>query len=49
MYVPLINVTTEKRTYQEAEDLVIASAAPLGKEYQEKLRDGLKVHRWVCN
>lgn len=47
MYVPLINVKTDKRSYKEAEDIVIESVAPLGKEYQELLRDGLKTHRWV--
>jgi oligoendopeptidase F len=33
--------------YQEAEQLVIESVAPLGKEYQDMLRKGLETDRWV--
>lgn len=47
MYVPLTKDVDIRLSYQEAEDLVIESAAPLGAEYQNTLRTGLKAHGWV--
>lgn len=47
MYVPLIPAVELKLSYQEAEDLVIESVAPLGADYQNILRKGLKDQRWV--
>ncbi|MFT5319423.1 MAG: oligoendopeptidase F, partial [Chlamydiales bacterium] len=36
-----------KMTYEEAESVIVESVAPLGNEYQEALRKGLKDDRWV--
>ena len=47
IYVPLTSSVDIQMPYQEAEDIVIESVKPLGSEYQERLRTGLKVHRWV--
>lgn len=47
MYVPIISHVEMKMDYDKAEDLVIESVAPLGKEYQEILKNGLKKHKWV--
>lgn len=47
MYVPLIKAVDIKLSYQEAEDIIIESVAPLGAEYQNLLRKGLKEQRWV--
>ncbi len=47
MYVPLTSQCDVEIPYEEAEELVIESVAPLGKEYQSILRDGLKNQRWV--
>lgn len=47
MYVPLCKGIDIKMSYAEAEDAVIESTAPLGKEYQEILRKGFKEQRWV--
>lgn len=47
MQVPLTSDVNIKMPYQEAEDVVIASVAPLGKEYQDALKHGLKDGRWV--
>lgn len=47
MHVPLTPSLDLKTPYSEAEDLVIASTAPLGKEYQNALKKGLKDDRWV--
>ncbi len=47
MYVPLIPKVDMRMTYEEAEDIVIESVAPLGVEYQNFLRQGLQSHRWV--
>ncbi len=47
LYVPLTSSVDIRLTYEEAEDLVIRSAAPLGDEYQSYLRKGLQAHRWV--
>jgi oligoendopeptidase F len=47
IYVPLIDSVDIKMTYEEAEQIVIESVAPLGSEYQGILERGLKVERWV--
>lgn len=47
LYVPLSNDVEIRMPYTEAEDLVIESVAPLGSEYQNILRKGLKEQRWV--
>jgi oligoendopeptidase F len=47
MGVPLIQDVEWKFTFEEACEIVIASVAPLGKEYQEILRKGLLEDRWV--
>ena len=47
IYVPLTKSVDIKLCYQEAEQLVIESVAPLGKEYQSILEKGLKEQRWV--
>lgn len=47
MYVPLLPAANIRLPYKEAEELVIESVAPLGAEYQNMLRKGLKDQRWV--
>lgn len=47
MYVPLISAINIRMSYKEAEEIVIESVAPLGSEYQNLLRKGLKDQRWV--
>lgn len=47
MYVPLIQEIEMNIPYEKAEDLIIESVAPLGIEYQNLLRKGLKEDRWV--
>ena len=47
MYVPLIEDIDIKMPYPEAEEIVIESVAPLGAEYQNRLKKGLKNQRWV--
>lgn len=47
MSVPLVADVDMSMSYSEAENLVIESVAPLGKEYQKILEKGLKVDRWV--
>ena len=47
MYVPLTEEIEITMGYKEAEDAVIASVAPLGAAYQNRLREGLKNQRWV--
>lgn len=47
MTVPLTPNVDIKLTYQEAEQLVIESVAPLGEEYQHLLKKGLERQRWV--
>lgn len=47
MYVPLISEVDIKFSYDEAVDAVIASATPLGSEYQNLLKQGLKEDGWV--
>jgi oligoendopeptidase F len=47
VYVPLNKGIDIKMTYEEAEQAVIESVAPLGSEYQNILRKGLLKERWV--
>lgn len=47
MYVPLISAVDIRMPYKEAEEIVIESVAPLGADYQNLLRQGLKDQRWV--
>lgn len=47
MYVPLISAINIRMNYKDAEEVVIESVAPLGAEYQNLLRKGLKDQRWV--
>jgi len=45
--VPLVKDVDIHMPYEEAENIIIDSVAPLGTEYQELLRNGLKEDRWV--
>ncbi len=47
LYIPLTSEVDLKYTYAEAESLVIDSVAPLGSDYQNLLRTGLKEERWI--
>lgn len=47
MYVPLTPHMDIEMSYEEAENLVIESVAPLGEEYQQLLKKGLKEQRWA--
>lgn len=47
MYVPLTSNVDIRIPYNEAEELIIQSVAPLGQEYQNLLAAGLKTQRWV--
>ena len=47
MYVPLISDVDIQMDYAAAEDAVVDSVSPLGKEYQAELRKGLKEEKWV--
>lgn len=47
MYVPMVSKVEMKMDYSQAEELVIESVSPLGDEYQNLLRKGLQVERWV--
>lgn len=47
MHVPLVSEVDVSFTYKEAEERVIESVAPLGKEYQQLLKGGLEEGRWV--
>lgn len=47
MYVPLISAADIRMSYQEAEEAVIESVSPLGSDYQNILKKGLKDQRWV--
>lgn len=47
LYVPLVPNHDIKMSYQEAEEVVIESVAPLGAEYQNVLKKGLEEQRWV--
>ncbi len=47
LYVPLLRDIEIKMDYEETQEVVIESTAPLGKEYQSALREGLQKKRWV--
>lgn len=47
LYVPLMEMDEKHYTFEEACEIVIESVAILGKEYQDILRKGLTVDRWV--
>lgn len=47
VYVPLTKAVDMRLDYDQAEDLVVECVKPLGSEYQEFLRKGLKEQRWV--
>jgi oligoendopeptidase F len=47
MYVPLIEDYDMELSYDEAAELVIESVSPLGAEYQNILRKGMKEDNWV--
>lgn len=47
IYVSLTKDVDIKMTYEQAEEAVIASVAPLGSDYQNVLRKGLLRERWV--
>lgn len=47
LHVSLIPEIEIQISYEEAETLVIDSVKPLGKEYQDILKKGLKEDRWV--
>lgn len=47
MYVPLTAEVDIKMPYEEAEDLIIESVAPLGSDYQKLLKEGFKNQKWV--
>lgn len=47
MYVPLVSEVDMKMTYMEAQEAVIESVEPLGKNYQEFMGKGLTEGRWV--
>lgn len=45
--VPLTKEIDIKMSYSEAEEMIIESVAPLGTDYQNALKAGLKEKRWV--
>ncbi|MDB6081962.1 MAG: yjbG, partial [Chlamydiia bacterium] len=47
VYVPFVKSVDMKFSYEQAEELVIESVAPLGSEYQKLLKNGLQKDRWV--
>lgn len=47
IHVPLTSAVDIRMSYQEAQQIVIESVAPLGAEYQELLRKGFCEQRWV--
>ncbi|MBA3958212.1 MAG: oligoendopeptidase F [Parachlamydiaceae bacterium] len=47
MSVPLVANLDIMMPYEEAEDVIIGSVAPLGEEYQKTLKEGLKTQRWA--
>ncbi len=47
LYVPLIKEVEMGMAYEEATKLIVESVAPLGKEYQRQLKQGLTEERWV--
>ncbi|MBU6447041.1 MAG: oligoendopeptidase F, partial [Verrucomicrobia bacterium] len=47
LYVPLVEDAVSHMDYEEAREMVIASVAPLGENYQNALKKGLYQDRWV--
>ncbi len=47
LMVPLVQDCDRIFPYDEAVDIVVESVAILGKEYQDRVRAGLKTDRWV--
>ena len=47
VYLPLVKEQKTRHTYQEAVALIKEAVAPLGKEYQETLINGLTTEHWV--
>ncbi len=47
LYVSMIDDVSFHASYEKAEQMVIESVAPLGKEYQSVLENGMKQDRWV--
>ncbi|MFN0065700.1 MAG: oligoendopeptidase F [Chlamydiales bacterium] len=47
MYVPMAPDVDIQMSYEEAENIVVDSVAPLGKDYQTALHQGLKKDRWA--
>ncbi|MCA9258184.1 MAG: oligoendopeptidase F [Planctomycetales bacterium] len=46
VYVPILSDLDVERTWDQAVDTVLASLAPLGKEYGDVLKEGLGRARW---
>lgn len=46
LFAPLVQQVEMKISYEEAKDILVKSLAPLGKEYQEIVQNGLN-NRWV--
>lgn len=46
LYVPIVEVPTKKYTYEEAQKLVLAAVAPLGKDYCKVIERAFK-ERWI--
>lgn len=47
IYVPLTKEVDITLSYEEAEEVLIEAVAPLGSDYQQALKQGLKTQRWV--
>lgn len=47
VYAPFVPEVDLSLPYEQAEEFVIASVAPLGKEYQQTLKRGLLEEKWV--
>jgi len=47
VYVPMVEKVEMQFDYEQAEKMVIESVAPLGKQYQDILHNGLEKDRWV--
>lgn len=47
LYVPLLEQEQRQLTYEESEQLVIDSVAPLGTAYQAAVKKGLQDEKWV--
>ena len=47
LYVPMVGEADKKIPYEEAKEIVLNGLAPLGEDYQELLKKGLKLMKWV--